>query len=292
MTLIAGFLYLVAYHLHQRATREVENTNWSMHGEWIVFSCAPGGYTSHLYLVRPDGSKLTRLTTDEIFAASPSWSPDGEEIVFVNYRTLYRLRRGSDEVTRLSISPDQQGRDESQPAWSPDGQWIAFISWPGDEGSNLIRVNVKDGAQETLVRDIEWGAVAWSPDGQWIAYQDDGEIRKDRIDGGERQTIAGVRYGKGLAWSPDGERIVFADDNIAYIVNEDGSQKTRLTDLVERSSDLAWSPDGQWIVFASYDERQGEVLFKIRADGSELQQITEMNCTISNPDWIKMPGSE
>jgi Tol biopolymer transport system component len=295
VTLVAGLLYSVAYQLHQRATREVENTHWSMQGEWIAFSCG-AGYSSHVYLVRPDGSKLTRLTTDEIIAFWPSWSLDGEEIVFVKYRHLSRLRRGSNELIPLSVSDDQPGRDELYPAWSPDKQWIALVSWPTNEKSSLIRINVKDGAQETLVRNIEPRPVAWSPDGQWIAYHAAGEIRKSRVDGGETHTIVAVRvkfkYGKGLAWSPDSRRIVFVDDNIMYVINEDGSQKTRLTDLVAEASDPTWSPDGQWIVFTSYVERQGEELFKIRVDGSKLQQITEMPCPASYPDWIRMPGNE
>jgi Tol biopolymer transport system component len=280
-----------SHFLTKRESREVKNSNWSMQGEWIAFSC-PVGYESHLYLVRPDGSELTRLTTDEIVTESLSWSPDGEEVVLEKYMAgLYRLRRGSDELIPLNVSDDQQDKDEIYPEWSPDGQWIAFVSWPRGEGSSLLRVNVENGKQETLVRGIERGPVAWSPDGRWIAYKSAEEIRKVRVNSGETQTIVRDRYAKSPAWSPDGKRIVFSDGSNVYIVNEDGNQKTWLTDLASRSSDPAWSPDGQWIVFTSYVERLGEELFKIRTDGSDIQQITEMHCAALYPDWIRMPGS-
>lgn len=62
---LAIVLVGAAYFLPKYDTRKVENSDWSLQGEWIVFSCIVG-YESHLYLVRPDGSELTKLTTDEI----------------------------------------------------------------------------------------------------------------------------------------------------------------------------------------------------------------------------------
>ena len=35
-----------------------------------------------LYLVQPDGTGLTRLTENDRVDTSPSWSPDGRQIVF------------------------------------------------------------------------------------------------------------------------------------------------------------------------------------------------------------------
>lgn len=195
---------------------------------------------------------------------------------------LYRLQRGSDELIPLFTSSGHPDSYEGlYPAWSRDGQWIAFISGPGGKGSDLFRMNVED------------GSIAWSPDGQWIAYTAAEGIRKVRVDIKEIQTIVKDRYARNPSWSPDGRRIVFTDGNTVYIVNEDGSQKTQLTDLASRSSDPAWSPDGQWIVFSGYVDGIGDQqLFKIRVDGRELQQITDIRCVTLDPDWIKMPPYE
>jgi Tol biopolymer transport system component len=284
----------VAYQWIERRTREVANSNWSVHGEWIVFSCAPrGGSRSRLYLVRPDGSELTRLTTDEIVAVSPSWSPDGDEIVFevVPYR-LFRLRRGFDKLVPLNISKDRHGRF---PTWSPDGQRIAFISLQPDGGNMLMLMNMDGSVQSLVVGNVTEDPISWSPDGQWIAYTRGNaaaaRVSKIKIDGSEEHNITDF-YFTDPAWSPDGNLIAFrnlSDGNI-YVAQEDGSEITRLTDLPTAAYNPAWSPDGQWIVFGSGFEHADLQLFKIRTDGRELQQIVDMNCKAVYPDWKKMPG--
>ena len=141
--------------------------------------------------------------------------------------------------------------------------------------------------------DIE-GMIAWSPDGQWIAFRslrndEDYGVRKIRGDGNDMQTMIKSLYAA-IAWSPDGTRIVIADQDI-YVALEDGSHRTRLTYLPNVATSPAWSPDGQWIVF-TYREDEVSQLYRIKLDGTELQRITDMKCSASHPDWIRMPGHE
>jgi len=62
---------------------------WSPDGEWIAFMRdTDDGYVitgSDIYLVRSDGSALTRLTaTEEHYEMYPQWSPDGRQIICDN----------------------------------------------------------------------------------------------------------------------------------------------------------------------------------------------------------------
>lgn len=260
-TLAACLLLCFAvYLLYKRYTPEVETSNWDMHGEWIAFSCTPSPYArSSLYLVRPDGSEMMRLTTGQKSASLPSWSPDGEALVLESPRgELAILKRGAKKLTRLSIT-DQPYRSEYFPAWSPDGQWIAFISSPIDGDPTLLRVSSDGKIQEPVIHDeYIWGPLRWTPDGQWIIYQVAWEkARKVRFDGSEVQNDV-----------------------------EDNSEPW--PDFPEGARDPVRSPDGEWIVFT--DGRSQ--LFRMKADGSEVQQITKLNCSVFSPDWIKMPENE
>lgn len=289
---------LLTYFLLKSDTRVVDNSNWSKQGEWILFSCAPRtGSQSSLYLVRPDGSDLTRLTTDDIVAISPAWSPAGDEIVFeVVPDRLSKLRRESEKLIDLNIS-NQDGRRGHFPAWSPDGEWIAFISWNPDEKYMLVRMGVDENIQVPIIGDVSEEPISWSPDGEWIAYSynDDNTsgVRKVRMDGGEAQTITEWEI-TNPAWSPDGKLIAFRNrsDGDLYVMREDNSEITRITNFPTTIYHPAWSPDGEWIVFVSLFEKADTQLFKIRTDGSDLQQIIEMDCSAFSPDWIKMPEGE
>jgi Tol biopolymer transport system component len=62
--------------------------DWSPDGEWIVYSglAAPGELNKDVFLIRPDGSGVRRLTTladAGSDAAQPDFSPDGSQVLFV-----------------------------------------------------------------------------------------------------------------------------------------------------------------------------------------------------------------
>jgi TolB protein len=101
--------------------------SWSPDGQWIALSSTREG-NQELYVLRPDGSQLRRLTSDPAIDAHPAWSPDGKQIVFATSRwgdlELALLQSDGSGLMRLTES---SGLDD-YPVWTPDGKRIAFTS--------------------------------------------------------------------------------------------------------------------------------------------------------------------
>src|SRR5579864_1715599 len=104
---------------------------WAPDGSSIVFTSEREG-SADLYRVKPDGSRLERLTDDPAYDDQAALSLNSKQLVFVSTRksgtpALWILDMETRQVRALTSSP---GRDY-RPSWSPDGKWIAFASGRG-----------------------------------------------------------------------------------------------------------------------------------------------------------------
>lgn len=148
---------------------------WSPDGEWIAFSSTRED-NQDIYVCRPDGKDLKRLTSDPAIDAHPCWSPDGKHIAFSTGRwggmELATMNADGSGLTRLTES---RGLDD-YPAWSPDGRRIAFTS---NRDGNLeiytIDPDGKNPRNETQHAAID-NFPTWSPDGKltFVSNRDGG----------------------------------------------------------------------------------------------------------------------
>jgi Tol biopolymer transport system component len=142
---------------------------WSPNGRLIAFSSdRETPENPEIYVVRPDGSGLKRLTHTaggvEVLGDDgfPDWSPDGKRIVFTSNRTgegdLWTMRADGSGERRLAGLPR---RDDFSPRFSPDGGWIAFESHTlGRADVYLVRAD-GTGAKRLAVRA---SAPSWKPE--------------------------------------------------------------------------------------------------------------------------------
>lgn len=113
--------------------------------------------------------KVTVLTrTPNAAEASPSWSPDGQQIVYVSDQAgtpqLYIISRSGGQPRRLT----SRGSENTSPDWGPNGL-IAYASRQGgrygvhviDPVTREITTPPQDGA--------EYDEPSWAPDGRHIA---------------------------------------------------------------------------------------------------------------------------
>lgn len=126
-----------------------------------------------IYVIDVDGTNLTRLTANPGCDVTPSWSPDGQKIVFEGGGQIVVMDAdGSDQVP-LPGTSGGCGSSAGNPAWSPDGQRIVFEGI--HTGNPEIFVIDADGTDLTNLTNHPGndGDPTWSPDGQKIAFHSD-----------------------------------------------------------------------------------------------------------------------
>lgn len=131
-------------------------------------SVAMGG-NSDIYVVDLVGQQKTRITTDPAIDTSPSYSPDGKQIVFNSDRggsqQLYVMNSDGSNVKRISFGDGRYGT----PVWSPRGDMIAFTKML--QGSFYIGVMRADGSGErSLAQGYLVEGPTWAPNGRVIMF--------------------------------------------------------------------------------------------------------------------------
>ncbi|KAJ5776924.1 tat pathway signal sequence domain-containing protein [Penicillium odoratum] len=154
-------------------------------GIFYMNRIGPSG--SQLWIANADGTNKTQLMGNQTnaFDYHPSWSQDGEWIVFTSERRgagqsdLYRVRP---DGTGLEILADTNSVEDAG-VLSPDGSQVAYVSTQGNYTTNIWVKDLKTGLAHNLTDTAAtrsskiWPSghfrPSWSPDGEWIAFSSD-----------------------------------------------------------------------------------------------------------------------
>ena len=143
--------------------------DWSRTRDEIVFASDRSG-NSELYLLQLDSGTVTQLTFGEFPAERPSWSPDGDQIVYM----AAKEQRGIIDPDEIYVMPRLGGEarqltdnlvGDITPEWSPDGQYIAFSS-SREGGWNIyvMPISGEEGATSQLTYNTGWNrGPSWGP---------------------------------------------------------------------------------------------------------------------------------
>jgi TolB protein len=168
------------------------------------------------------------------------------------------------------------------PAAAEEGR-IAYLAWT--EGFWQVWTLAPDGgARRQVTRSpYEKTRISWLPDGRRLLVNGaEGKLFVVDVDTGEESpTALPVAGTLDAVVSPDGTRIAFSlstaqsrDDNEIWVVNFDGSDLRRLTQMAWLQHEPAWDPAGQWIYFLSGDGRKDHDIWRVSPTGASREQLT------------------
>ncbi|MCH8010806.1 MAG: PD40 domain-containing protein [Candidatus Marinimicrobia bacterium] len=237
---------------------------WSPDGEKIVFWSYRSG-NADVWVMNADGSNPINLTDSEFGEWHPSWSSDGEFIIFSSNRDvtvpeIYRMTSTGQDIQRLTFND----WDDFRPRYSPNGQYFVTHSRiPGSDSD--IYVYMSDG--QSFINIGIPGLNDFQP-----------------------------------SWTPDGMRVVWS--GILYGVNRDivsslwdGSDLRLEYGTTQKEYYPRFSPDGYFLAFpkSTFYPYGGDEIFVWHKSMNRLTQITD-NTPVTRewgPDWspfLNSPG--
>ena len=190
-----------------------------------------------LFTIKADGSERQQLTHTREPEQHPSWSPDGKKILFTRGDVMTNIDlyvMDADSANVVRLTEHPE-RDQ-RGVFSPDGETIAFVSQR--DGDVAVWLMDADGANPRKL--VQGGQPSFSPDGRRIAFTSS----------------------------------AFDDNDEIYLIDIDGSNRTRLTEN-RRKLDMfaSFSPKGDYLVYNS-EEFGGQELMLMRADGQGQTRIS------------------
>ncbi len=180
--------------------------------KWLVFDLQ-----GTLFILSSSGGTAKAITDNLGDCRQPSWSPDGNTIVFQSYRDggwhLWTIDKDERNMRQLTYGI----YDDREPQWSPDGKRILFSSdrnnnydiWEMDLATESFKALTSNPKNEFNP--------SYAPDGKTISYVSDRGakptvyVRSD--EGVEKELAVGHATTASPSWSPDGKQIIYYTSN-------------------------------------------------------------------------------
>ena len=256
-------------------TTRIGGSTLSPDGAHIAYISNASGRLN-LWQMNIDGSGAQQLLKSNDRQASPAFTRDGKEIV-------YMQDKGGDELYDLYAVPAAGGEprnitntdhtSEVEPLFSPDGKTLAFGSKEKvNPYHNVAVMPWPAGAPRLLTHETDlkasWDVACWSPDGHSLfavrtVGLDDSDVYRIDVASGKAENLT-AHQGKERIFvsdiSPDGNTLILSSDK------KGGYDNVALFDL--KSKKWRWVTDTQWTARPGEFAPDGKTFtYGINADG-------------------------
>jgi serine/threonine protein kinase/Tol biopolymer transport system component len=197
---------------------------WSPDGQSILFFDFPGGpnHPGKMYVIPATGGTARELLPNDAHnAQDPTWSADGNKIVFSG--DANDASTSSDPAIKIldvqsgNVSPVPGSQGMFSPRWSPDGRYIAGMT---SDSKNLLLFDVRTQKWKKIAEGtFSW--INWSRDSQYIYSKDqtatDAVVRVRIKDGKIERLVSLKDYvltglgGGAVSVAPDGSPLLLLD---------------------------------------------------------------------------------
>jgi acylaminoacyl-peptidase len=265
---------------------------------------------SNLWSVNADGTDNRPLTTGNYNDASPRWSPDGTQILYISNRDgsaqIYRRWMDSGQTAKLtSITTAPAGI-----AWSPDAKWVSFAAHVPESTKPLIQM-------PTPPEGAKWAEPAKVIDKLIYRFNGAGYLKPGYTqlfvvpaDGGTARQISQGKFQHGgvagffaseAVWTPDSKYLIMSANRHSDADTEplnteiyefsvaDGAVRA-LTDRKGPDENPALSPDGKHIAYIGFDDKyqgyQVRKLYVMNRDGGGARLLSgDLDRDAFSPRW-------
>ncbi len=277
---------------------EAQHPDWSGSSRFqIAFSGSINGDNYDIWMISPDDSserRLGRVTESESNSFHPSWSPDGNKIVYEaatdsSGSIMIVDFLESNLSTRIDSVDTLRNHD---PDWSPDDSTIIYHSTRGDTTA-IWAFSLNDFTETKITKNtLDATRPAWSPDGTRIAYKTpDGLSTASPTGESVSLTPLSEPY---PVWVPGQNSLAtrtITENSIIEVFSLENASTTEVTAVSKYFNDYepAWFPDNKTITFVRHFEDAaefGETLWLVEYSSGLAQPLFEesiIETSVNNP---------